>query len=99
MVTHCCFNVAPRLQRFPNIKSALGQHLLETHSFQGPDISFVLPIRRTSDRLCSKPFIHLSLIMTRDCFMNCRRPNDKNITNTINKIMPMRQALLFKYKC
>ena len=32
-----------RLQRFPNIKSALAQYLLETHSFQGPDIPFVLP--------------------------------------------------------
>ena len=29
------------LQRFPNIKSALAQPLLETHSFQGPDVSFV----------------------------------------------------------
>ena len=27
-----------RLQRFPNTKSALAQRLLETHSFQGPDI-------------------------------------------------------------
>ena len=36
--------------------------------------------------------------MTRDCFINCRRPNDTNITNTRTKIMPMRQALLFKYK-
>ena len=31
-----------RLQRFPNFKLALAQRLLETHSFQGPDISFVL---------------------------------------------------------
>ena len=31
-----------RLQRYPNIKSALAQRLLETHSFQGPDIYFVL---------------------------------------------------------
>ena len=38
-----------RLQRFPNIKSALAQRLLETHSFQGPGISFVLPTRGTSD--------------------------------------------------
>ena len=33
-----------RLQRFPNIKSALAQRLLETHSFQGPGISFVPPL-------------------------------------------------------
>ena len=37
--------------------------------------------------------------MTRDCFINCRRPNDKKITNTRTKIMPMRQALLSIYKC
>ena len=30
-----------RLQPFPNFKLALAQRLLETHSFQGPDISFV----------------------------------------------------------
>ena len=38
-----------RFQRFPNIKSALAQRLLETHSFQGLDISFVLPTWGTSD--------------------------------------------------
>ena len=38
-----------RFQRFPNIKLALAQHLLETHSFQDPDISFVLPTRGTTD--------------------------------------------------
>ena len=37
-----------RPQCFPNNKSALAQ-TLETHSFQGPDISFVLPTRETSD--------------------------------------------------
>ena len=37
--------------------------------------------------------------MTRDCFINYRRRNDKNITNTRTQIMPMRLALLFKYKC
>ena len=29
-----------RLQCLPNIKSALAQRLLETHLFQGPNISF-----------------------------------------------------------
>ena len=38
-----------RLQCFPNNKSSLAQRLLETHSFQGLDISFVLPTRGTSD--------------------------------------------------
>ena len=38
-----------RLQRFPNIKSALAQRLLEMHLFQGPDICLVLPARGTSD--------------------------------------------------
>ena len=28
-----------RLQRFPNFKLALAQRLLETHSFQGPDMT------------------------------------------------------------
>ena len=37
--------------------------------------------------------------MIRDCFINYRRPNDKNITNARTKIIPMGQALLFKYKC
>ena len=82
-----------RLQRFPNIKSTLAQRRLETHSFQGPDIYFVLPTRGASDSYV------LSLIMTRDIFINYRRPNDKNITNARAKIIPMRQALLFKYKC
>ena len=36
--------------------------------------------------------------MTRDCFINYGRQNDKTIANTRTKIMPMRQALLFKYK-
>ena len=38
-----------RLQRFCNIKSALAQRLLETHTLQGPDFSFVPPTRGTSD--------------------------------------------------
>ena len=34
--------------------------------------------------------------MTRDCFINYGRPNDKNIANTRAKFMPLRQAILFK---